>query len=168
MKKIITILLLTGTLPAFSQTIKDCNVYPSNLEENMGFESFDPATNTIKGAYFMVLADGENSEYATPPFAVKIYLYQANQDPIFIKTYNLDGIKHFGSFEFTKENINFSELNVPEGTYRVGIFVDADDSIQEDADDNAILFRSSITVTNSSKSPSAPAEKTEENDGWGW
>lgn len=164
MKNIITLLLLTGTLPVFSQTIKDCNVYPSNLEENMGFESFDPATNTIKGAYFMVLADGENSEYATPPFAVKIYLYQADQDPIFIKTYNLDGIKHFASFEFTKENINFSELNVPEGTYRVGIFVDADDSIQEDASDNAILFRSSVTV----KGATAPAEKTEENDSEDW
>ena len=128
------------------QAIKDANVYPTNLEENMWFDGYDATSRTIKGINFMVLCDGDNSKDRTPAFTVKLYLYQAGKDPIFIKTYNLDGISHMGSQEFKNVSVTFSDADVSPGAYRLGLFVDADDDLKEDNNDNAILFKSTINV----------------------
>lgn len=63
-------------LSASAQATKPADVYPSNLEENMYFEKYEGASNTVKGLHFMVLSDGNNSKDRTPEFNVKLYLYQ--------------------------------------------------------------------------------------------
>jgi hypothetical protein len=144
--KFILLAMLLPALQVFSQTIKECNIYPTNLEENMYFDSFDAKTNTLKGVYFMVLSDGENSEYITPEFTVKLYLFQNGKDPIFIKTFEEKGIYHFGKKEYNNLDIQINTDGIEPGTYRVGIYVNADNSFKENKDDNAILFKQSITI----------------------
>jgi hypothetical protein len=144
--KFILLAMLLSALQVFSQTIKECNIYPTNLEENMYFDSFDAKTNTLKGVYFMVLSDGENSEYITPEFTVKLYLFQNGKDPIFIKTFEEKGIYHFGKKEYNNLDIQINTEGIDPGTYRVGIYVNADNSFKENKDDNAILFKQSITI----------------------
>ncbi len=147
MKKLIVIIfVLFSHRLVMAQEIKDANVYPTNLEENMWFDSYDPASKTIKGINFMVLCDGNNSKDKTPAFTVKLYLYQQGKEPIFIKTYNLDGIFHMGSREFKNMSTNFADADVSPGAYRLGLFVDADDDLKEDNNDNAILFKGNINV----------------------
>jgi hypothetical protein len=134
------------------QKVKPTNTYPSNLEENQYFESYDAATQTIKGIHFMVLSDGNNSLDRTPEFTVKLYLYQEGKEPIFIKTYTLDnGIAHLSSREFKNQNVSLKGLNVEPGIYRLGIYVNADKSFDENMSDNAMLFRDSINVKKSSQ-----------------
>lgn len=136
---------------ALAQATKPANVYPSNLEENMYFQGYDAATNTIKGFYFLVLSDGNNSKDKTPAFTVKIYLYQEGKEPIFIKTFEEPGIWHMGSKEYKGIDIDLSEFEIPAGTYRVGVFVNADKSFAENEADNAMLFRDPITIGKTSK-----------------
>lgn len=140
--------ILFGTLSG--QSVKPTNVYPSNLEENQYFESYDATTQTIKGIYFAVLSDGDNSLDRTPAFTVKLYLYQNGKDPIFIKTYELKrGIKHLTRKDFKNENVSLQGLGIPAGEYRLGIYVNADKSFEENYDDNAILFRDPIVLDKS-------------------
>jgi hypothetical protein len=142
----ITAILLAIYASATSQTVKECNIYPTNLEENMYFEKFDPVTNTLKGVNFMVLSDGENSEYITPEFTVKLYLYQSGKDPIYFKTFEEKGIYHFGKKDYNDLNIIIPTDGIEPGTYRVGIHVNADNSFDENKEDDAILFKGSITI----------------------
>ena len=156
------LLIITANIISNAQTVKDCNIYPTNLEENMYFASYDDASKTIKGMYFMVLSDGDNSKFITNEFTVKIYLYQQGKDPIFIKTFEEPGIYHMGSKEY-KLDLSFSDVNVAPGTYRVGVFVNADKTVKEDPSDNAILFRTPITVKNGNTASKAkPAATTED------
>lgn len=143
----IILAMLFSELQVCSQTVKACNIYPTNLEENMYIESFDEKTNTLKGVYFMVLSDGENSEYITPEFTVKLYLYQNGKDPIYIKTYEEKGIYHFGKKEYNETTIKINTDGIEPGTYRVGLYVNADKSFTEESSDNAILFKRPITIT---------------------
>jgi hypothetical protein len=100
----------------------------------------------------MVLSDGNNSLDRTPEFTVKLYLYQEGKEPIFIKTYTLDnGIAHLSSREFKNQNVSLKGLNVEPGIYRLGIYVNADKSFDENMSDNAMLFRDSINVKKSSQ-----------------
>lgn len=145
--KFLLLAMLISVLQVFSQTVKECNVYPTNLEENMYFESFDAKTNTLKGVYFMVLSDGDNSEHVTPEFTVKLYLYQSGKEPIYFKTFEEKGIYHFGKKEYNKLNIKINTEGVEPGTYRVGVHVNADNSFKEDTGDNAMLFKQSITIS---------------------
>jgi hypothetical protein len=128
-----------------AQNVKDANVYPTNLEENMWFESYDNNTRTIKGVNFLVLSDGDNSQDVTPGFTIKLYLYQQGADPIFIKTFEMKGLYHMGSKEYNDQEVSISDEVVP-GTYRLGVLVDADDDIKEDDTDNAILFKGEIII----------------------
>lgn len=147
MKKLIVIIFVLFSHRLMqAQAIKDANVYPTNLEENMWFDSYDAGSKTIKGINFMVLCDGDNSKDRTPAFTVKLYLYQQGKDPIFIKTYHLDGISHMGSQEFKNVSVAFADADVAPGAYRLGLFVDADDDLKEDNNDNAILFKGTINV----------------------
>lgn len=134
-----------------AQSIKPTNTYPSNLEENQYFESYDAATQTIKGIHFLVLSDGDNSRDRTPEFTVKLYLYQEGKDPIFIKTYTLDnGIAHLSRRDFKNENVSLKGLSVEPGIWRLGVYVNADKSFEEDMNDNAMLFRDPINIKKSS------------------
>lgn len=144
-------LLLLGSSAVQAQSIKPTNTYPSNLEENQYFESYDAATQTIKGIHFLVLSDGDNSSDRTPEFTVKLYLYQQDKEPIFIKTYTLDnGIAHLSRRDFKNENVSLKGLNIEPGIWRLGIYVNADKSFEEDMNDNAMLFRDPINIKKSS------------------
>ena len=150
--------MLASALQVHSQTVKACNVYPTNLEENMYIESFDQKTNTLKGVFFMVLSDGENSEFITPEFTVKLYLYQNGKEPIYIKTYEEKGIYHFGKKEYNEPSIKINTEGIEPGTYRVGLHVNADNSFKENSDDNAVLFKRSITIAPSSNTQTTTEE----------
>jgi hypothetical protein len=139
----------------------------------MYFSSFNQATNTLEGLYFMILSDGNNSQNVTPAFEVSIYLLPegstSREDLIFIKKYQLDGIYHFGSHEFKNEKINLNETpGINPGNYRVGIWVNSNEAFDEDRNDNATLFRDTISIKIAT---TGSAKKTEEkkDDEWeGW
>ncbi len=152
MTKISLIALLAWGLTApttFAQTVKDANIYPTNLEENMYFKGYDAASRTIKGIHFEVLSDGENSKWVTPAFTVKLYLYQEGKEPIFFKTFEEEGIYQMGKKEYDLD-VSLAEITASPGTYRVGVFVNADKTVKEKPDDNAMLFRDPITLGKSS------------------
>ncbi len=162
-KMLLSALLVSGLCasPAFGQTVKDTNLYPTNLEENMYFKGYDAPTRTLKGVHFMVLSDGENSKWVTPAFTVKLYLYQEGKEPIFFKTFEEDGIYHMGKKEYALD-VPLGEAEVPPGTYRVGVLVNADNTVKEKDSDNAMLFQGPITIGKSSNNPTMkPFEKTE-------
>jgi hypothetical protein len=165
MKKIVLLIFFIGSLQikGISQAVKPANIYPSNLEENMYFKGYDASTNTIKGFYFLVLSDGNNSKDKTPAFNVKLYLYQEGKDPIFIKTFDEPGIWHMGSKEYKGIDVDLTEFEVPPGTYRVGVFVNADKSFEEKESDNAMLFQDPITIGKSTKNNMQRPFKKDEN-----
>lgn len=146
MKNVCKLMLLLFTIPSYAQDIKECNVYPSNIEENMWFEKYDAATNTIKNINFLVLSDGNNSKDVTPAFTVKLYLYQKDKEPIYIQTYELEGQYHMGSREYKNVNISLAAFTIPPGVYRLGVHVNADLSFKEEESDNAMLFNGNIVI----------------------
>ncbi len=162
---ILAVLLTLGlSAPALAQTVKDANIYPTNLEENMHFKGYDAASRTLRGVYFEVLSDGDNSKWVTPAFTVKLYLYQADKEPIFFKTFEEEGIYHMGKKEYSLD-VSLGEAQVPPGTYRVGVLVNADNTVKEKSSDNAMLFREPITIGKSSaNSTMRPFQKEEEKD----
>jgi hypothetical protein len=167
MKKIITLIFAATVGVVVAQNTKPANVYPTNLEENMYYEKYDEATSTVKGLYFMVLSDGDNSRDVTPAFEVSLYLMpegkSSREDIIIIKTYKLDGIYHMGSHEFKNENISLAGVDVQPGVYRLGLWVNSNNAFQENTNDNAMLFKKNIRI---SKTPSKAVEKKTD-DGWG-
>lgn len=172
MRTIFTIFVWATAISLFAQSEKPANVYPSNLEENMYYEKYDAATATIKGIYFLVLSDGDNSQDYTPAFTVTLYLIPEGKssasDAIRVKNLPLKGIYHMGSHEF--KNINLSLKNVEglyAGTYRLGIWVNSDEDFTEDSSDNAILFKGVISYDpDAAHAPGtpAPAPATDENN----
>lgn len=175
---ILNLLAVFSIAGASAQAVKPTNTYPTNLEENMYFEGYDANTQTIKGVYFMVLTDGNNSLDRTPPFVTKIYLYQEGKDPIFIKTYEFkNGMKHMSAKEFKNDAISLKGQNIEPGVYRMGLYTNAESSFGEDMSDNAILFRDPINIKQSStnkpggiynmekKSPEKPKSDNDEEDG---
>ena len=172
MKKIIAILSALTSLVLSGQTVKEANVYPSNLEENMYFEKYDAATQTISGIYFMVLCDGNNSKDITPAFEVSLYLLPqgstSKEDVVIIKKYPLKGIYHMGSHEFKGEKVSLKGIEgLKDGTYRLGLWVNSDNAFEEKSDDNAMLFQNSITLKESLKTKptlDSPAKKVEEKE----
>lgn len=167
--KLIGVWALTQTHAAFAQQEKPTNIYVSNLEENMYFEGYEAKSSTIKGLKFMLLTDGDNSLDRTPAFTVKLYLYQQGLDPIFIKTYELErGMKHLSSKEFTGD-VTLAGQDIPEGEYRLGVYVNADKSFEEDQNDNAMLFRDPINVKKSSQNEAGGIyniNKKKKDDDW--
>jgi hypothetical protein len=150
----------------FAQSIKDANIYPSNIESNMWFESYDAQTMTIKNLNFMVLADGNNSKDRTGAFVVKLYMYnkekyEAEKTVIYVQTYELDGIYHMGSHEWKNKNISIKGFGLTPGVWRLGIMVDADDQIKENDSDNALLFQGEIIIKDGQENGTAE-NKTEE------
>jgi hypothetical protein len=153
MKKIA--LLLSAALVIFSSftimnTIEDADVYPSNLSENTYFTKYDDNTKIISGINFLSLSDGTNSKYVTPAFKVKLYLwYTGAAQPIYVATYETEGQYHMGSREFKDKVVDLSKVEgLASGTYRLGIFVDADNEVKEpNEDNNVVLFEGEIKYT---------------------
>jgi hypothetical protein len=144
-----------------AQDVAPANVYPSNLEENMYFEKYDDASKKITGLHFMVLSDGDNSQKVTPAFTVKLYLMPEGKssinDLVVVKTYELPGIYQMGSKEYNNETVDLKTVKISSGNYRLGIWVNADDSFKEESSDNATLFKGIIAFTaNSSISNNLP------------
>lgn len=173
----LTIIAFLHCWSVMAQTVKPANVYPSNLEENMYYESYDAATKTIKGLYFMVLSDGDNSQDKTPAFKVKLYLIPVGStseaDVIIVKTYELAGQYHMGSREYKNVTLNLSEFSIPAGSYRLGIWVNAEKDFAEDETDNAMLFKGVIEIKDSTSSqpaakPTEEKKKEEETEDSGW
>ncbi len=169
MKKIILLSLILLAKSIVAQTVSNANVYPSNLEENMYFEKFNQSTNTIEGLYFMILSDGDNSQHVTPAFEVSLYLLPegstSREDLIFVKTYSLPGIYHFGSNEFKNEKVDLNETSgIQPGNYRFGIWVNSNEAFDENRDDNATLFKTTVVIKNAT---TGSAAKKDADDGWG-
>jgi hypothetical protein len=170
---IFTLFSLLFTFSVFSQTVENANVYPSNLEENMYYSKYDDATKKITGLYFLLLADGNNSQHVTPAFKVKIYLLPegktSKEDLIIIKTYEIKGLYHMGSMEFKDQTIDLSKIpGLKTGKYRLGIWVNSEESFEEDKNDNATLFKGTISFTAGASSGNDNIEEEKKtDDGWG-
>lgn len=170
MKNIVFYISLLGFATGFAQTTKPTNVYPTNLEENMYYEKFDPNTNMVTGIHFMVLSDGDNSRDVTPAFEVTIYLLPegstSKDDLLYAKVYKLDGIYHMGSHEFKNEEINLNSVTgLKPGNYRMGVWVNSNRAFNENTDDNATLFRGTLTFNGYSKT-SVTTPVSEEKSSW--
>ena len=175
MKKAITLIfgafMFSG---AFCQQVAPTNVYPSNLEENMYFDTYDDAKGLIKGMYFLILSDGDNSAHVTPSFETSIYLLpegsSSREDLIILKVYQHDGIYHMGSHEFKNETISLAGKDIQPGNYRLGIWVNSSRSFEEDTNDNAVLFKKPIRINTSPKNIAStetkPQQKTDDWDIW--
>lgn len=166
------LLTISSSVSTYAQSTKPANVYPSNLDANMYFESYDDASSTIKGLNFMVLSDGNNSRDITPAFEVSVYLLPegrtSREDVVIVKTYQLDGLYHMGKKEFNNENVSLAGSGIAPGNYRVGLWVNSNKTFEEDTNDNATLFRQSIKVNKTpSGAKSTKTEKKDTNDGWG-
>lgn len=153
MKKIFTIAaaaLLTGNVCA--QIEEDANVFLGNLD--MGWSSYNNTTKIVNDLYFSVYADGTNSAYVTPPFTIKVYIWDGS-NPTFVHTINDPGLYHFGGRDYENIDIDLSDLPLPAGSYRLGVYVDADDDIpssEDDEGDNAYLTPGDIDFTPGSTS----------------
>ena len=146
---------------AQAQTVEDADVSLSNLNNNSYWNSYDDNTKMVTGLNFMVLADGTNSNYVTPAFTIKVYIYDGS-NPHFVKTFNDPGLYHFGSKDYTNESVDLSGLQLPAGTYQLGVFVDADDAIPNppgDPNNNAYLLDGDINFT-----PGGGTSSIDEND----
>lgn len=155
-----------------AQQVRPANVYPSNLEENMYFNSFDQQTNEIKGLHFYVLSDGEMSGDRTPAFEVTIYLMpegkSSREDLIVAKVYQLDGIFHMGKHEFENETVDLKNVkDLKPGRYRVGIWVNSNRAFEENTNDNATLFRDAIEITQILNKPNVQKKSSNwDDDDW--
>lgn len=149
MKNVFLLLFLVSGFLGYGQNQKEANVYPSNLEENMYYSNYDPASGLISGINFLVLSDGNNSQDYTPPFEVSLYLIPVGSseasDTIVVKTYQLKGIYHMGSHEFKDKSVSIAGIEkLKEGTYRLGICVNSNNAFEELSSDNATLFKNEI------------------------
>lgn len=142
-----TVALLSGS--AFGQTVEDANILLGNLSSNLYWDSYNDNTKMVNGLYFSVFADGTNSDYVTPAFTIKVYIWDGS-NPTFVRTYNDAGIPHFGGRDYENQTIDLTDLSLPAGSYRLGVYVDADDDIPSSADDdndNAYLTEGNINFT---------------------
>ena len=143
--------LLCSVLSLFSFLLyaQDANVSVSNLTSNCYYAGYDTATHKVTGLNFEVLADGDNSSNIIPDFVVKAYLWatpaEDGQQPIYVATYNVSGFHQIGSRDFSNLTIDLSQVSdIPDGTYRLGIYVDANDDIPnppDDPSDNTYLLQ---------------------------
>jgi hypothetical protein len=167
MRTLTLMMLMLISAVTAAQTIENANIYPSNLEENMYFERFNQTTNTIEGLNFLVLSDGNNSQHATPPFEISLYLLPegstSKDDLIIVKKYEMRGIYHFGSHEFENVQIDLNETpGIQPGNYRFGIWVNSNESFTEETNDNATLFKKPIKVTKATRG--TPSDRRDVNN----
>ncbi|MDZ4757531.1 MAG: T9SS type A sorting domain-containing protein [Bacteroidota bacterium] len=150
------------TSNSYGQTVKNANVALGNLSTNLYFDSYDDNTKTVKNLNFTALCDGSNSAEITEAFTIKVYIWDGS-NPTFVKTYNNDGLYHFGAKEYANQDIDLSGLQLAAGTYRLGVFVDADNAIPnppDDPTDNAYLTQGNIVFTPKSGNNSITAKQS--------
>lgn len=142
-----TAALICGS--AFGQTEEDANILLGNLSGSLYWDSYDDNTKIVDNLNFSVYAEGTNSEYVTPEFTIKVYIWDGS-NPTFVHTINDPGLYHFGGRDYENIDIDLSELELPAGSYRLGVYVDADDDIpssEDDESDNAYLAPGEIDFT---------------------
>lgn len=154
MKKELALLLL-GL--GFMNTYAALDLAPSNLSSNIYYDNYNAQTKTIEGIHFMVLEnDGSSTLNEVPDFTVKLYLYVSEQEYYFIKTIPVSGFhemsaRTLGDYDEGQPRIDVdisTVSEVPSGTYRLGVYVDADEQISEtNENNNAILFSGEIEYT---------------------
>lgn len=134
---------------ALTQTVEDVNVSLSNLSSNNWFQNYDDNTKTVNNLNFEVLSDGNNSLDYVTPFVVKVYIYDGS-NPTFVKSYNINDMNQLSALDFSNQTVDLSDLSLPAGSYRLGIYVDANDDIPnppDDPSDNASLLQGDIQFT---------------------
>lgn len=144
-----------------AQTIVDANVSLSNVTSNTYFDNYNDNTKMVNGLNFEVLCDGTNSDDVTNPFTIKVYIWDGS-NPTFVETFNDPGINHFGGHEYTNKTVDLSSLQLPAGTYRLGVVVNADGDIPnppDDPSDNAGLLEGNIVFTPGSGSAGLTANQ---------
>lgn len=142
-----TVALLSGS--AFGQTVEDANILLGNMSGSLYWDSYNDNTKMVNDLNFSVYADGTNSDYVTPAFTIKVYIWDGS-NPTFVHTFNDPGIYHFGGRDYENQDIDLSDLPLPAGSYRLGVYVDADDDIpssEDDEGDNAYLAPGDINFT---------------------
>ncbi|MFM7021795.1 MAG: CARDB domain-containing protein [Flavobacteriales bacterium] len=148
MKKLFTSLSLgLAFMNGFSQSL---DLAPSNLGSNIYFDNYNEQTKTLEGIHFMILEnDGNNSQDVVPDFTVKLYVYKNANEYYFIKTFNVTNFheisaRTFGDYDNGQPriDIDLSTISaITSGTYKLGVYVDADEEISEsNENNNAILF----------------------------
>jgi hypothetical protein len=148
MKKILPIALMVSSA-AFGQTVEDANILLGNLSGSLYWDSYNDNSKIVSNLNFSVYADGTNSDYVTPAFAIKVYLWDGS-NPTFVHTFEDDGIHHFGGRDYVDEDIDISNNGLPAGSYRLGVYIDADDDIsdsEDDPSDNAYLAPGELDYT---------------------
>jgi hypothetical protein len=158
-----TLTLLSGA--AFGQTVEDANILLGNMSSNLYWDSYNDNTKIVNDLNFSVYADGTNSDYVTPAFTIKVYIWDGS-DATFVRTYNDPGLYHFGGRDYENQDIDLSDLQLPAGSYRLGVYVDADDDIPSSADDdgdNAYLTQGNINFTPGGGSSAGIGESQELN-----
>lgn len=149
MKHVFTCLAAVLSTTAFGQTVEDANVFVGNLSSSLYWDSYDDNTKILNNLNFSVYADGSNSNYVTPPFAIMVYVWDGS-NPTFVQTYNDAGIYHFGARDYANQDIDLTDLQLPAGAYRIGVYVDANDDISDATDDpgdNAALADGEFNFT---------------------
>lgn len=149
MKHVFTCVTALLATTVMGQTVEDANVYVGNLSSSLYWDSYDDNTKILNNLNFSVYADGSNSNYVTPPFAIMVYVWDGS-NPTFVQTYNDAGIYHFGARDYANQDIDLSDLQLPAGAYRIGVYVDANDDIPDSADDpgdNAALADGEFNFT---------------------
>lgn len=148
MKKLFTALSLgMAFINSYSQTL---DLSPSNLGSNIYFDNYNEQTKTLEGIHFMILEnDGNSTLDVVPDFTVKLYVYKNANEYYFIKTFNVTNFheisaRTFGDYDNGQARIDIDLSTISEitsGTYKLGVYVDADGDISEsDENNNAILF----------------------------
>jgi hypothetical protein len=148
MKKLLTTLSLgLGFMSAFAGNL---DLAPSNLGSNIYFDNYNAQTKTLEGIHFMILENnGSNSLTVVPDFTVKLYVYKNANEYYFIQTFNVTNFheisaRTFGDYDNgqARIDIDLSTISaITDGSYKLGVYVDADDNITEsDENNNAILF----------------------------
>lgn len=153
-----TAILLSAA--AFGQTVENANILLGNLSSNLYWISYNDNTKIVNDLNFSVFADGSSSDYVTPAFTIKVYIWDGS-NPTFVRTYNDPGIYHFGGREYANQDIDLTDLQLPAGSYRLGVYVDADDDIpssDDDDSDNAYLTQGDINFTPGGGSSAGIAE----------
>lgn len=136
------LILSTTTIMA-----QDANVALSNLSSNNYYAEYDENTMTVNDLAFTVTSDGNNSTNIISDFVVKAYLWaqpeESGQDPVYVATFNIEDMPQMTARDYEVEQIDLSGQDIPDGTYRLGLHVDANDDIAnppDDPDDNAYLI----------------------------
>lgn len=123
-----------------------------------GFNSYDNnGDKIIRGIYFTMLNNGNSSAGS---FVVKIFLLNTNDynDGYEIRSISRSGQGGNTAVDVTNINIDLKTISgLPDGQYRLNVFIDADNDVSETDENNNRLFLT--TMGNDITFTSAPASQ---------